>query len=88
MTSDMATLLQKGAEFHSFAAFKDALAKFQEANGVKMVKRDSKKIQEKGESHPNEAGAHSENVPYKYAMYRCRHSGKPRRKPGAAQQRP
>ena len=88
MASNVATLLQKGAEFHSFVEFEAALGKFQDANHVKMVKRDSKKIRENGESQPDEAGAQSQNFPYRYAMYRCLYSGKPRRKPGAAQQQP
>ena len=84
----MARPLQTGAEFSSFADFENALQKFQAANDVKMVKRDSKKIQDNGESQPDEAKIQDRNFPYRYAMYRCRYAGKPRRKAGAAQQRP
>ena len=87
---EMASRLKDRAKFDSFAEFESALSEYEEANSVKMIKRDSKKmkekggqrvkVEEKGGGQEDESEDWSRLFPYIYAMYRCRYAGKPRRK--------
>ena len=82
----MASRLKNRARFYSFAEFEDVLYEYEKDNNVKMIKRDSEKIQkEEGREHKPENWYR--DFPYIYAMYKCRFGGKPRRKEGITRKR-
>ena len=82
----MTSRIKDRAKFDSYAEFENALDEYEKNSNVKMVIRDSKKMKE-GEKQEDVPKNRSRRFPYRYVKYRCRYSGKPRRKETATRKR-